>query len=64
MAAIEPGLRDPDNPELGYKIIIPRDCVRGCFCPEEVEETLADLKRLCKDHVEVTTVYELIPRLE
>jgi len=62
--AIEQFLIDPKDPELSYKIIIPRDCVKGCFCQEEVGHTLQDIKRLIKEKLEITTAYELARRLE
>jgi nicotinamidase-related amidase len=67
VATIEPGIRDPERPELGYDVIIPSDCVCHCFSVEETFRILDDIKRLCTGprgtKVEITNSYELILRI-
>lgn len=66
IAAVEPGLRDPENPELGWDIVIPEDCVGHCD-PEQRFDAKKDLHLLEGDvgsSLEITTVWDLKHKIE
>lgn len=62
--AVEPGLRDPEKPELGWDIILPNDCAADCY-----EERLFNAKRELHllsgnkgSKIKVTSVWELVSK--
>ena len=62
--AVEPGLRDPERPELGWDIIIPNDCVGDCG-EERLFDAKKDLHLLCGNRgskMKVTTTWELVSK--
>ena len=63
-AAIEPGIRDPEKPELGWNVIIPKDCVGDCLVERlyDPDKELHLLKGNMGSKIKVTTVWELVSK--
>jgi len=60
--AVEPGLRDPERPELGWNIVIPKDAVGHCG-KEQLFDAEKELHLLVGNKgrkLTVTTVWELV----
>lgn len=62
IVAVEPGLRDPERPELGWDVIIPNDCVGDCGKERlfDAEKDLHLLKGNKGSKMKATTVWELV----
>jgi len=64
IVAVEPGLRDPEKPELGWDVIIPNDCVGDCRIARlyDAEKDLHLLNGNKGSKMKVTTAWELVSK--